>query len=148
MIVLRKFFSLFSPRFPPLSPILRSYLSLLYFFLFSLLLLIVQFLISHYILFSRYFFLFLYCSFSLSPLFSFFNSFSAYSLTCPKLFAYSSPQTLPLLRNVLLFAPPLSLPSFLSRLFHLLLLFLDLHLMFHSLLYRLPLPPEPVFVNV
>jgi hypothetical protein len=29
--------------------------------------------------FSRYFFLFLYCSFSLSPLLSFFNSFSAYS---------------------------------------------------------------------
>jgi hypothetical protein len=39
--------------------------------------------------FSNYCFLFLYCSLSLSPFFSFFNSFSAYSLTCPKLFAYS-----------------------------------------------------------
>ncbi len=48
-------------------------------------------------------FLFLYCSFSLSPFFSFFFSLSSYSLTCPKLFTYSSPQILPLLFNFFLF---------------------------------------------
>jgi hypothetical protein len=94
-----------------------------YLFLFSSLSLPLLFppsLIPHSVrFFYCYCFLFLFCSFSLSPLFSFFNSFSAYSLTCPKPFAYSSPQTLPLLRNFLLFAPPLSPPSFLSRLSHL-----------------------------
>ncbi len=83
-------FSSFSPSFSYSSSLLISSLSL------TLLSPSLDCSISYIPLYTFFAlrFLFPYCSFSLSPLFSFFNSFSAFSLTCPKLFAYSSPQTL------------------------------------------------------